>query len=288
MFIVSRWPQLLVPLTALFRRVTSNLHDEYPWAKSSLALTLRLLTLTSKTCGLGHLKNHTKERLTLHEKLSSAFVAVILFYVRPMELGRPLSFGHNTPTLQTGQWSHSMGRTFTCNSRPKTKKSEHFTGTVHWFPTIFAHCIIFTVYRGYYSPFPRLSELKRSKLYNMECYAMKHCISCDQSAIGRSSPYYCHHGGCVFVAACLCLLATLRKKVQTDLHEIFREGRQWANEQMIEFWWRSRSRIRSHIATLVRRALAEVYTVPVCLVDDFASIQRRHFGRLENDWNYLS
>jgi len=26
---------------------------------------------------------------------------------------------------------------------------------------------------------------------------------------------------------------------QTDLHEIFREGWQWATEQMIKFWWRS-------------------------------------------------
>jgi len=31
------------------------------------------------------------------------------------------------------------------------------------------------------------------------------------------------------------LLATLRKNVRTDLHEIFREGWQWANEQMIKF-----------------------------------------------------
>jgi len=26
-----------------------------------------------------------------------------------------------------------------------------------------------------------------------------------------------------------------------DLHEIFVEGWQWANEQMIKFWWRSGS-----------------------------------------------
>jgi len=32
------------------------------------------------------------------------------------------------------------------------------------------------------------------------------------------------------------VLATLRKNLQTDLHEIFREGWQWANEQMIKFW----------------------------------------------------
>jgi len=26
-----------------------------------------------------------------------------------------------------------------------------------------------------------------------------------------------------------------------DLHDIFMEGWQWANEQMIKFWWRSGS-----------------------------------------------
>ena len=41
----------------------------------------------------------------------------------------------------------------------------------------------------------------------------------------------------------VCLLATLHKNVQTDLHEIFRECWQWASEQMIKFWWRSESRI---------------------------------------------
>jgi len=54
----------------------------------------------------------------------------------------------------------------------------------------------------------------------------------------------------------------VQKNIQTDLHEILREGWQWDNEQMIKFWWRSRSRIRIR----VRRALAEVCTVPVLLV----------------------
>jgi len=38
---------------------------------------------------------------------------------------------------------------------------------------------------------------------------------------------------CLFV----CLLATLRQKARTrtDLHEIFRKGWQWANEQMLNF-----------------------------------------------------
>ena len=37
----------------------------------------------------------------------------------------------------------------------------------------------------------------------------------------------------------VCLLATSRKNFRTDLHEIFREGWQWADEQTIKFWWRS-------------------------------------------------
>ena len=66
----------------------------------------------------------------------------------------------------------------------------------------------------------------------------------------------------------VCLLATLRKNFQTDLHEIFRDGWQWASEQLVKFWLRSGSgiRIQIRIATLVTRALAEVCTVPVLLV----------------------
>ena len=73
-----------------------------------------------------------------------------------------------------------------------------------------------------------------------------------------------HVRGYVIVA--FCLLATLRKNVETDLHEIFTEGRQRAEEQMIKFWCRYGSRINIHIATMVGRAVAEVCTVPVLLV----------------------
>jgi len=63
--------------------------------------------------------------------------------------------------------------------------------------------------------------------------------------------FYLRQGG--FVASLfVCLLATLHKNVGTDLHETFREGWQWANQQMIKFWWQSRSGIQ--IMTLVRRA----------------------------------
>jgi len=79
---------------------------------------------------------------------------------------------------------------------------------------------------------------------------------------------YLRQGGyvIVFVGLFVCLLATLRRNFRMDLHEKFREGWQWASEQMIKFWWHSGSRIRIRIATLVRRALAEVCTVPVLLV----------------------
>jgi len=69
---------------------------------------------------------------------------------------------------------------------------------------------------------------------------------------------YLRQGGYVIIVVCLsvCLsVNNLRKNFWTDLHEIFREGWQWASEQMIEFRWRE----------LVRRALAEVYTVPMLL-----------------------
>ena len=41
---------------------------------------------------------------------------------------------------------------------------------------------------------------------------------------------------CLFV----CQLATLHRNLWTVLHEIFRKGWQWANEQMIKFWWQSK------------------------------------------------
>jgi len=97
--------------------------------------------------------------------------------------------------------------------------------------------------------------------------------------------------GYVIVVVCLfvSLLATLLENFGNDLHVIFREDWQWASEQMIKFQWRSGSasgyrnvfRIRHYwkirkvvnglilirqMAALVRRALAEVCTVPVLLV----------------------
>ena len=90
-----------------------------------------------------------------------------------------------------------------------------------------------------------------------------------QSVISR---HYLRQGGYVIVevlSVCLsvCLMSVIvpfrRKNSRTDLHEIFREGWQWAIEQTIKFWWRQ---IRIRIATLVRRALAEVCTAPLLIV----------------------
>jgi len=64
----------------------------------------------------------------------------------------------------------------------------------------------------------------------------------------------------------VCLLSSLCKNFQTYLHKIFKEEWQWANEQMIKFWWWSGSGIWICIATLVRRPSAEVCTVAVFLV----------------------
>jgi len=98
---------------------------------------------------------------------------------------------------------------------------------------------------------------------------------------------------CLSVCLSVCLLTTLRKNFRTDLHEIFREGWQWAIEQVVTFWWRSESPsgyrdcfpdssllrdirkvINGHsfilirqMAALVRYVLVEVCTVPVLLVN---------------------
>jgi len=78
---------------------------------------------------------------------------------------------------------------------------------------------------------------------------------------------------CLFVClsvVCLFfrLLATLCKNFRIDWHEIFRVGCQWANEQMIKFWWRSGSQIeiRIRITTLVRHVLVEVCAVLLVVI----------------------
>ena len=78
--------------------------------------------------------------------------------------------------------------------------------------------------------------------------------------------YLCQEGCVIGVCLFVCLLATLCKNFRMDLHEIFREGWQWASEEMIKFWWRSGWQIWIRIATLVRCALVQVCTLPVLLV----------------------
>ena len=45
----------------------------------------------------------------------------------------------------------------------------------------------------------------------------------------------------LFVRLPVCLLATLLENFWMDLREIFKEVWQWANEQMVKFWWWSGS-----------------------------------------------
>ena len=53
--------------------------------------------------------------------------------------------------------------------------------------------------------------------------------------------HYLRQGGYVIVVVCLFVCLFVRNFVQknfgTDLHEIFREGWQWAVEQLTKFWW---------------------------------------------------
>ena len=51
--------------------------------------------------------------------------------------------------------------------------------------------------------------------------------------------WVCNRRCLLSVCLSVCLLATLRINFWTDLHEIFREGWQWASEQVIKFWWLS-------------------------------------------------
>jgi len=47
--------------------------------------------------------------------------------------------------------------------------------------------------------------------------------------------YYLRQGEYAIIV--VCPLVTLHKNLQMDLHKIFREGWQWANEQVIKFYW---------------------------------------------------
>jgi len=82
-------------------------------------------------------------------------------------------------------------------------------------------------------------------------------------------PIYLRQEDHVFVVVCL-FVSNFAQKLPNGFPWNFQEDWQWANEQMIKYWWQSGSGIRIRtricIVTLVRRALAEVCTVPVLLV----------------------
>jgi len=87
----------------------------------------------------------------------------------------------------------------------------------------------------------------------------------------------------LFVCLFVCLLASLHKKFWKGFAWNF-QGRlamgQWT---LIKFWWWSRSRIR--ISTLVRRALAEICTVPVLLVVTAILLALNHIDNLDPNSN---
>jgi len=63
----------------------------------------------------------------------------------------------------------------------------------------------------------------------------------------------------------VCLsVSNIAQKLLNGFAQNLQGGWQCASEQMIKLWWQSGSLIR--ITTLIRRALAEVCTVPVLIV----------------------
>jgi len=96
----------------------------------------------------------------------------------------------------------------------------------------------------------------------------------------------------MFSSLFVCLfVSSFAQNFGTDLHDIFTEGWEWANEQIIKFWWRSGSgiqiglRIRIRFATLVRRILTEVCTVPVLLVvDELVRLSVRYIRHIVAAW----
>ena len=123
-----------------------------------------------------------------------------------------------------------------------------------WGPSFCERCTAAPLFSAHvYCGHGRPSQLLLSSCYLFQLPALHIC--------------YLRQGYCFRrFSLCVCMLVTFCKNCQTDLHDIFREGWQWASEQMIKFWWQSGSQIRIRIATLVRHAFAEVCTVPVLLV----------------------
>ena len=65
----------------------------------------------------------------------------------------------------------------------------------------------------------------------------------------------------LFVCLFICLLATLRKNFRKYLHEIFREGWQWANEQITS----------SELLRSINRNVMLLQTVPVRRIPQISS-----------------
>jgi len=120
------------------------------------------------------------------------------------------------------------------------------------------------------------------------------------------SCHYLRQGGYVFVVVCLFVslsVSNFAQKLPTDLLQIFTEGWQWASEQTVKFWWRSGSPSEhrdcfpdsssrtdapdggTDVAKLVRRALAEVCSVSVLLVNYGVTIQLCYKHQINDNQN---
>jgi len=73
--------------------------------------------------------------------------------------------------------------------------------------------------------------LIRCSFRHHKCKKLQYCHNCNSN--------YLHQGGYVIII--VRLLSTVHKNFQTDLHESFRDGWQWASEQIVKFWRQSGS-----------------------------------------------
>jgi len=125
---------------------------------------------------------------------------------------------------------------------------------------------------------------------------------------------YLRQGGYVIVVDCLFVCKQLCKKnFRTDLYESLKEGWHWATEQTVKFWWRSVSpsgyrycfsdlsllgdterawltdmSLICQMAALVRRALAEVCSVPVILVHCNLTMGEKKDKSMEKEVDWIN
>ena len=97
----------------------------------------------------------------------------------------------------------------------------------------------------------RAESVSKPVCFNMPLKALKavHTVRSGTGGLASCERRHCylHQGGYVYSSLFVCLLATLCTNFRTDLHAIFTEGWQWANEQMVKFGWQSYHRLDTGI-----------------------------------------